>query len=188
MDFVRVLFYKAGKDRTIIDNLISGYTGIFNPGTGPYAHTEIWWPDEDGNYENGECYTSSMRDGGVGTIVRPASEVLTHPERWDFAEIVISRERELSRLATAIELARGEVANNKGYDKLCILSFFLPFRVHSSHKQICSEAVQTFLFNCGVFTRIEVLSPRRLSSRLTDMGYRLKPLSTEAPYSALVTP
>ena len=103
MDFVRVLFYKAGKDRTIIDNLISGYTGIFNPGTGPYAHTEIWWPDKDGRFLNegsdgcglfftgfaGECYTSSMRDGGVGTIVRPASEVLTHPERWDFAEIVI---------------------------------------------------------------------------------------------------
>ena len=179
MDSVRVLFYKAARDGKIIDNAISIHTWLPNPGTGPYSHTEIWWPDEDGNYENGECYTSSMRNGGVGTVIRPASEVLTHPERWDFVEIVISRE---PVLATAIELAREAVVNNKGYDLLAILSFFLPFRVHSRKKQICTEAVQTFLYNCGIFTRIHVFSPRRISKRLIEMGYRIRPLSTEAPY------
>ncbi len=84
---LRVLFYKAKWDGHLLDDLISSWTWLFNMGTGPYSHAEIWIPDENsydddgfyGMYEKsyypesrtvmtwknwkGTCYTSTMRKG-----------------------------------------------------------------------------------------------------------------------------
>ena len=101
MKTIRVAEYKyTGKP---LNWAISAWTGLFNPGTPRYSHTEIWIPDENGlfggydghlhgGYEGqyfGECFTSTMRGDWNGTVIRPASEVLTHSRRWDYFELEV---------------------------------------------------------------------------------------------------
>ena len=110
---MRILFYRAKfGDKKLLDNLISGWTGLFNWGTIRASHVEIWVADEtkksplcehgfcrrgtvfaDGSREShlwlGTCYTSTMRGDDNGTVKRPASGVLTHPERWCYVEVEV---------------------------------------------------------------------------------------------------
>jgi len=178
---VRVLFYKAEKDGHWLDDGISGWTKLFNWNTPPYSHVEIHWPGPEGfaspvqsTIPLGECYTSTMRGDNNGTVVRPAHEVLKNPSRWDYVKINVSG----IDLEVAKGLARLAVKANSGYDFFCILGFFLPFRVRSKEKNICSEAAQNFLVWCKVFPEKKIWSPRRLSKKLTDAGYKITSLDS----------
>ena len=198
---IRVLFYRAERDGHWLDDGISLWTKLFNWKTKPYSHCEIWWPDADGRFEtvsdkieascksdaggttytiempptvkyHGECFTSTMRGKHNGTVIRPAYTVLTHPERWDYCEILVSDN--VGEMAK--ENARLFAENNEGYDLLCILGFFLPWRLRSYDKDICSEVVQKFLCWCRVFSEFKVWSPRRLSTKVIAKGYKIVPL------------
>ena len=180
---IRVLFYKAAIDGHFLDNAISFWSGLFNWGTKGYSHCEIWWPTGDGFFDGigtltgkqyfyGECFTSTMRDEIDGTVIRPAYEVLRNPKRWDVCEMWVDE----PHYATAIPYARTQAENNKGYDKLCIASFFFPVRFHNKSKNICSEIVQKFLVVAGILTKPKIWSPRRLSRKLIKKGYKIGPL------------
>ena len=177
---IRELYYRAAKDKHWLDNGISTWTKIFNWGTGPYSHAEIWWPDEGEFKEHafvddeyiGECFTSTMRGKDNGTVIRPAREVLKHPERWDYIE----REVPDDIAREAIHNARVAARNNQGYDKACIAGFFLPWRIRSKDKDICSEIAQKFLVWIKIFPKYKVWSPRRLSKRSVSKGGVIRPL------------
>ena len=183
---IRVKFYRAEHDGHLIDDVISGYTKIFNWNTEPYSHCGIWWPDADGRFLNegsdgvglfftgfaGVCFSSTMRGDANGTVIRPARDVLTHPERWDYCEIEVPDEKALEAMAWA----QVEALNNKGYDKLQILGFFFPWRFGRADQNICTEAVGKFLYQALVLDRIWVWSPRRLSAKLIEKGYKIVPL------------
>ena len=152
---------------------ISAWTGLFNPGTPPYSHAEIYWPDEDGNWDNGECFTSTMRGEWNGTVIRPAYEVLDHPENWDFFQF---DDVDLVKFEAAKGLARIAANQNHGYDKPALLSFFLPFRFGSKKHDICSEVCERFMYHTGILPSATMPSPRRLASKVMERGYKPQPL------------
>jgi len=194
MKKIRILFYKSKVgDGHWIDNGISLWTKLFNWRTKNYSHVEVWWANEKGNFEEpevddaydptgkwvfvGQCFTSTMRGKENGTVIRDASEVLKNPGRWDVAEIEIVSTFRIGRAKLYAEL---EAKENKGYDKLCIADFFNPFRrwirLHAKDKNICSEAGDKFLLWCGIFCKLTQPSPRRLSRKLIEKGYKIRPL------------
>ena len=154
---IRFLYYGTRKDGKLMDDLIGRTTHAankkrmiadgFDPSTVPkLAHGEVELPIFDGMVTS-LCYTSTMgqmRDRGIlgnlfkkgdGTICRPISEVLTHPERWYYIDVMVS-DVVFAMVESYLKL---EVANNAGYDFCCILSFLCGVRFHSSKKNICSE-------------------------------------------------
>lgn len=188
MKTIRVAEYKyTGKP---LNWAISAWTGLFNPGTPRYSHTEIWIPDENGlfggydghlhgGYEGqyfGECFTSTMRGDWNGTVIRPASEVLTHSRRWDYFELEV----EDVDYKEAVHLARVAAANNDGYDSPGLVSFFLPIRFGSGTKDICSEVALDFLRWCGIFTKDKMPSPRRLAAWIMQLGFKPIPLLSDS--------
>ncbi|HEB31341.1 MAG TPA: hypothetical protein ENI15_10775, partial [Spirochaetes bacterium] len=98
-----------------------------------FSHVEIWTPDADGRFGGksvdivgngkwerttfspylGTCWTSTMRDGMVGTCSRPASEVILHPERWEYIEFEVN-EHDYNR---GVFWMCRKVKDNKGYSK-----------------------------------------------------------------------
>ena len=179
---IRIAYYIAAKDGKWLDNFISGWTKIWNPGTLPFSHCEIWMSDRENRFNcwlmggdyTGECFTSTLRPPAKGTVLRPASDVFTHPKRWYITEIEV--EDNLYRIAR--NWAKIRVACNKGYDKMTIASFFWPWRFGRGKEQaICSERCYQFMCECGIFTdKTKCPSPRRLYSWLADIGYKTKPL------------
>ena len=180
----RVMLYKADLlDGKYIDDGISIYTSIVNAiGSAVclnfsevkeilshrYSHIEIWWGDIKLGYtgENGEflgeIFTSTMRQGMSGTVIRPAAEVLKNPKRWDVMEFQVSDQE----FEDAVIWARVQVFNNKGYNKKTIGNFFNPFRPvkkpKTDEKNICSVAVQGFCWKAGLFKSWKIYSPIRL--------------------------
>jgi len=125
----------------------------------------------------GTTYTSTMRGDINGNVCRPAREVLTHPERWDYVEI------EVADLLFEYAKAKADkrVANNKGYSKKDLARFFMPLwtlkllGLYDKDKQICSEEVALWLFDMYVFGDFDpLISPRRLSRKLVKRGYKIK--------------
>ena len=182
MKTFRVLEYKyTGKP---LNWIIANSTKLFNWNTGSYSHCEIWLPDEEGNFTvpyvgdsrtvTGQCFTSTMRGSVNGSVIRPACEVIKHPERWDFFEIEV----EDHMYNHAISHALSAVKNNKGYDKPLIVSFFFPYRFASKGKDICSEVCMHFLNDSFVLdtTGKRVPSPRRLARWLINIGHEPKSL------------
>ena len=218
---IRFLLYRARfefrsflKTRRIhlMDDLISWWTWLWNIGTGPYGHAEVWLPDESmfdcglphcADCYFGTCYTSTLRDNYKGTCKRPASEVIKHPERWDYVEVEIE-EKDYNRLVYWMDL---EVENNKGYDMKASLSHLTPWRFHDIDKNNCSEfghnaaiiaMIKGFLWRAvkkqktklphdfyiwEMPTKIAYLSkffklpcPRRLARMLTKAGYKIERL------------
>lgn len=193
---VRFLFYRAKfewrnflKTRRIrlVDDAISWWSWPWNIGTGPYAHVEVWLPDKTGNYSHtdkwvgfswldrtiytGTCYTSTLRDNYRGTCKRPASQVLKHPERWDYMEFDVPEDLYYAMKAWM----ETQVENNKGYDKKAIISFFWPKRFHNADKFICSEFCQIAAVYAGILhLPYQVVSPRKLSRMLLGKMQRIK--------------
>jgi hypothetical protein len=167
----RLLEYK-NTDRWL-NWAISSYTGLFNPGTPTYSHSEIWWPNEDGLWENGECFTSTMRGDWNGTVIRPAYYVIKYPENWDYCQFDNINP---IKYHAAIGLARIAAKQNQGYDKPALLSFFFPVRFGSSKADICSETSERFMYYCGILSNASIPSPRRLAGKLIKKGYAFKSL------------
>ena len=121
-----------------------------------------------------------MRDGMKGTCLRPASEVLTHPERWDVGVIATITDGCYKR---GMPWIKAEVDGNKGYDKLCIADFFNPLRrwlpLHDKWKQICSEAFQDGLWHLLAprFIFKYINSPRRIVRILKKRGVKFVPVT-----------
>jgi hypothetical protein len=172
---VRLLQYK-NTDRWL-NWAISSYTGLFNPGTPPYSHAEIWWPgkDDEGlvDWYAGECFTSTMRGDLNGTVIRPVYEVLDHPENWDYCQFDNINP---IKYQAAIGLARIAAKQNQGYDKPALLSFFFPVRFGSRKADICSETSERFLYHCGILPKATMPSPRRLARKIINSGYSFKSL------------
>lgn len=183
---IRIIFYRAKfGDKKWLDDAISLWTGLFNWGTGPYSHVELWVPDMNTPMEwygmrhfQGTCYTSTLRGTAKGVCKRPASEILKNPKRWDYCEIEVDN---LSCYNIMISGAEQAVVWNSGYDMKAIASFFLPFRFGSRQKFICSEFVYLMLWYAHIFEDLTKSSlcpsPRRLSRWLTKRGYAIKPLT-----------
>ncbi len=193
---IRFLFYRAKFEfrnflRTrqirLMDDLISAWTWPWNIGTGPYGHAEVWTQGKVDGYPCftvqhigarnlayvGTCYTSTLRDNYKGTCKRPASEVLKHPERWDYIEFDLPEDLYYATLAW-MEI---QVENNQGYDKKAIISFFWPKRFHNADKFICSEFCYRAAIEAGILPFGKpntVPSPRRLSKMLQGKIVRLK--------------
>ncbi len=191
---VRFVFYRAKfewrsflKTRKIhlVDDVISWWTFLFNWKTGPYSHVEVWLPGKDGLFRNptraircleaidfyGTCWTSTMRGNEKGTCSRPASEVLKHPERWEYKEYDID-EYQFTRGKLWMQR---EVANNKGYGFKNFGTFFgLGKLIYEKWKNICSQFCNNYAVMIDLLpTPFKVVSPRRLSRKLPGKMRRL---------------
>ncbi len=179
MNSFRLLEYKAKfGDHHIVDDLISITTKPCNWNTPPYSHSEIWWPNPyhsniDLAWEEGECFTSTLRDEAKGTTIRPASQVLTHPDRWEYIELPADP----IRLAAAIGLARLAVINNEGYDYLRLLGILTRLGFGTTGKDVCSEICERFMVWCGIFKKETKPSPRRLGRNVMRLGFKPLKLS-----------
>lgn len=198
-----IAFYKAKfGDGKFIDDGISIYTTAVNAIgllcmfqfklawqviKNRYSHVEIWWTGKGGVREvwepyaghatyMGEMFTSTMRQGMAGTVIRDANGVLTHPERWDIMKI----SREKTQVDRAKNWARQQEENNLGYNKKTIANFFNPFRPTNkpaeTEQNICSVAAQGFCWMVGLFTKWRIWSPIKLWWKLTKLGYTTEPL------------
>ncbi len=184
---VAIYMAKFG-DGHFIDDGIAFHTGFWNgllwTLCNPSKVKEIWKlvryrfsHIEIHNLQTDECFTSTMRGELNGTVIRPASEVFVRPERW----MVIKMYKMDFIFNRAWSLAVVAAKYNKGYDKKCIIGFFLPWRIHDKLKNICSEAVQMFLVWCGTFVILKVWSPLRLVRKIlnSNPSYKLEKLVYE---------
>ena len=188
---IRLLLYKAKQDGKWLDNGISLWTWLFNMGTPPYSHAEIWLPETDSKFVSfdnhpcvpplywGTCYTSTMGQvrgknsvAQSGSCKRLASKVLKHPERWDYIDIEVND----LLYENALTWADCVVADNKGYDLKAVWSFFLPWKIHDDDKYICSEFAACFLRICGIDVPSVIPSPRRLARDFVRGGYKIRSL------------
>ena len=178
MKHIRVLNYKyTGK---WLNWSISIWTGLFNKGTPPYSHSEIWFHREDRfkskvdeTVFTGECFTSTMRGDVNGTVLRSAYMVVKHPERWEYFEISVE-DNVYDQVYTKAKTA---ALANEGYDKPALLSFFFPVRFGSGVKDICSEVTYRALCWAGIFKKPAMPSPRRQARWLMDLGYEIHQLA-----------
>jgi hypothetical protein len=168
---VRVLFYRPKWfDGHSIDNIISEYTYHANLWLNPAkldmnifqrskllkqlacSHVEKGYPGEDGNFASGQMFTSTMRQNAAngntdGIVMRPTANVLTHPERWFYARIIVPE----TAMEYSLEWCKEMVRNNQGYDKEDIKKFFqinAKKRIQDVNdgKFICSGAVWAALY------------------------------------------
>jgi len=197
----RVVFYKAKwNDGHRIDNIIDVWTMLVNLPYVTYksklnfkdvwkfikdfnySHVEKWAPYGTMNrprscdWWNGDMSTSTMRDEYNGTVIRPAREVLTHPDRWDAAEFEVRSH--VYGEAKAWESK--ELAGNLGYSKEDLARFAPVVRhfVDDETRNICSEFVHNYMAMCRIFKNgFRVISPRLLAWLIyKDLGKTIKPV------------
>ncbi len=162
---VRLVFYRAGLNWT--DILISGWTWIWNPFTNPYSHVEI------GFCVSGEWtyFSSSTRNTFLGAKIKNGTRwisekiLLKNRDRWDIYECEYSKEEVKEMIDRA-----GDIIG-KPYDFWGILGFITITGqlINSISKWYCSEAV--FYVLSGVW--VKRISPRRLSTRVIAIGFKL---------------
>lgn len=119
MDKVYLACYHGRGDKLvhrICDNIIRFFT------RGKYSHTEIAIALPDGRYE---CYSSSIRDGGVR-----AKTMLLPKQKWDLIA--------LDGLPTDAVHEYFEQTKGAGYDLLGALGCVAGFRQHPD-RYFCSE-------------------------------------------------
>lgn len=170
MKKVRLLLYKSKLgDGHVIDDAIGMWTkivNVFRPSTWlmrSYSHCEIWTL---GTYKKfsrvvdyGTCWTSTMRGNYDGCVKRPASEVLTHPERWDYVEFDVPN----AFYDAGIAWMSYVVEHNTGYSKKLIGRFFFPW-VKDVDRYICSKFCDYALFHFRILHVLSCPSPLRLGS------------------------
>ena len=144
-----------------------------------YSHIGLWFADDKGFFRSpwvqvadkrikyyGTCYTSTMRGEANGTVRRPASEVLTHPENWDIIEFEVTDEQYTS-LRMILDI---EVDKNKGYSKWDILKFIFPIHFPDNKRWICSELVNEMLVYIGVLSGDGIVSPQGVVKKFKKLG------------------
>ena len=169
--------------------------------TGSYSHIELWISDETGNFYRssrlqgphdsgplwvrdyiGQSYTSSMRGDRPGTVLRPASEVIKDPARWDVGVVCeISSTEPINQYKWLMDHINIKVENNQGYDMLCIADFFNLLRrwlpLHDKTKQICAEAFQEAVWVVSRRISEYICSPRRIVRILKKRGVVFTPVT-----------
>ncbi len=195
---VRELWYVNNKK--LLNRAIAAATWLPNMGTEPVSHTSLWEPNEDGKFRNpcscydkpddctecnvrgfaGQCWTSTTRDDANGTVVRPASQVLDHPENWYYTEHKVLKER----FEYAKRQAQKRVDTNKGYSIKDLSRFIMPLwmlkglRLADPSREICSEHVETWARDMDILEELRIRSPRRLCKQVV--------LATGSPLRRLV--
>ena len=161
-----------------------------------YSRCEIWTPETDkmicwppaftatfsevcgegwsGLQVYGTCWTATMRGKANGTVKRDASEVLDHPEHWDYIEVEVTDDD----YNEGIDYAETEVKNNKGYSFRDTLKFVGLSVLADKLRNICSEFCNNFCVKIKVLSGWGVISPKKLHKKLTKLGYETKPLYT----------
>lgn len=145
------------------------------------AHAEVWTKDITNEFINirikskpifttddeieytkefgGLCWTSTMRYGEAegdkatrGCVVRPAQNVLKHPERWYYWELTTEDEY----YEDMIQWLQWITANNPGYGKGEIGSFFIPIRLDTKGI-ICSGHSREASVKARFFKEMKIL-------------------------------
>ena len=182
MNKIRVLFYKAAVDGKLLDNGISLWSktlafvrGDWKALKYNYSHMEIWLEEQEGYgfasvefndtgtapetiHYLSHCFSSTTRGSANGVRFAPASEVLKHPERWDYIEIDTSGVPWMYDKFT-IDWAKEQVG--KAYDYKGILGFFWPKAFDHPDKWYCSEICMRFLCKMRLVCFFRRISPRR---------------------------
>ena len=170
-----------------------------------YSHMEIWIPDEDGKFTHnqitplrefnrinppiavpdefknpdeylGQCFSSTTRGDASGVRIAPASEVLKHPERWDYIDLPLTGVSK-DYWPKVMEWANKQVG--KGYDYKGIAGFFSPKPINNPERWYCSEICMRLIYKAWIFNTFEErISPRRSASVLAS--YYGEPISLEA--------
>ena len=163
MKRIEVYLYRADIDGRVVDNVISGYTGMLpcNWGTEPYSHAAMGLESSVGMVIDTFESTSRRDDGTTGTKWIRKDVLLRNPDRWDVYWLYVSDERALEMRARA----NGQAG--KPYDWLGIIGFALPVAVNNKKKWYCSEVVWYVL--TGKTCRV---SPRNLSKRIKKLGFQ----------------
>ncbi len=193
---VRELWYVNNKK--LLNRAISFMTWLPNLNTEKVSHCEVWEPNSKGifsdynnpnpnllqvvpfPYHHGQCWTSTTRGKANGTVVRPAYQVLTHPERWYYTE----HEVKWKDFSWAQAGAQMRVDNNKGYAWSELLRYVMPFWLfkrtlfYDPSREKCSPHVEQWQFDMGVLPDIRLRSPRRLCKHVV--------LATKSPLRRLV--
>ncbi len=185
---VREVWYVNNKK--LLNRAIAAATWLPNMGTEPVSHTELWEPNTNDffqfpeNYYSGDgtraddwpyagqCWTSTTRKTHLGdkagTKVRPASQVLDHPENWYYTEHRVD-----GRLFyNAMQSAHIRVIKNEGYSFRDLPRFIMPLwllkatRLADNGREICSEHVAQWLVDMGVLDKNTIPSPRRLCKQV----------------------
>lgn len=172
-------------DGSIIDDLIRIATKIPNPNALQTTHFELWEPEplykkpqlteyvgmgfRHGNKYLGQCWTSTTRGkvkGGFigGTCVRPASEVLKHPERWLYTEWEV----DIHYFECGKHNARNRVLRNKGYAWRNLARYGMPLwlfrflRMEDKLRETCSQHGEHWKIDMALLQSDKIRSPRRL--------------------------
>jgi len=167
METIRLYQYRADKqDNHKIDDIIAWWTGIWNPGTPPYSHSECGFNMAILNEPlDWLMFSSTTRGKWKGVRFAKEEKVLIHPERWDIYECKVEywRRNEILRRCRSIE--------GLPYDwPEVILGYIEPIGwLHSKNKWSCSAAVHYVLTG----KRIRV-SPRRLLKKLKQAGLKFE--------------
>lgn len=176
MKTFRVLCYLPSyKDGHWLDNGIDLWSRLWNLKADDRlrcSHTELWFPDILGNYEQGVCFTSTMRDNVNGVVMRASYKVLTNPERWDYFEIPCTD----GEYANLISWCTAEAAKGQKYGTLTIATFFLPVRFRIGGRPVCSdiccEAMQrNITVMKAALSGLRVPSPTRLAYYINKAGF-----------------
>ncbi len=172
----------------LLNQAIAAATWPLNRDTEEVSHTEVWEPSNTGYFTSrtqckywlgtmqgdeeeyhrtsywGQCWTSTTRGKANGTVVRPASGVLDHPENWLYTEHEVA----YWDFARARYHAIGRVDNNKGYSWRDLFRYTMPLwllkgtGLADNGREICSEHVETWNVDMGVLDERLIRSPRRL--------------------------
>ncbi len=136
------------------------------------SHVEFQFPSGFGDFESpsivktvqdSKMFTSTMimnaaNGGKDGIVMRPASDILTHPDRWMFSEFDVPKEGMEYSMAWCNEMVGG----NQGYDKKDIWRFFElngKKRIHDVNdgKLICSGATWAAIYKIWEWCKKNVL-------------------------------
>ena len=154
-----------------------------------YSHIEIWTGetygvasgqvfdlcDGGGNFMmyHGKCWTATMRGKDDGTVCRNASEVIKHPENWDYIEIEI----ENWQYRDLVERMQIQVTLNKGYSKWDIFKFISPIHFPDDDRYICSEFANNMLVKIKVILKLGIVLPSTVAKKLTKKGLKIHSLT-----------
>ena len=180
---IRFLFYIAAIDGKLGDNVISTVTGLFprNWGTKGYSHEELWLPNKYGQFSNnimgrgyyinefvGTCFSAASRGEKTGVRFAPASQILKHRERWDFAQFYVDPERYMYAVG---EMKKEE---NAPYDFNELLKFVFPFLKDDPKKWICSPVCMWAGMKMGLPIHEYVnVDPRYASKIIKSIGGKI---------------
>ena len=171
-------------DGDVVDNAIQLATKLPNWNAPPITHYSLWTPDWEGTFRFsltgnrnsdgtkmelgvgylGACWTSTTRGDNNGTVVRPASGVLKHPERWLYTKNVVN----LESFRYARFEATARVSGNLGYAWRNLLRYGMPlwmFRglgLEDKDRETCSQHGEHWKIDMGQLADDLIRSPRRL--------------------------